>query len=359
MGIRSAEDLTQVLWRCGMPSAGSGKSSPNTSDKSSDAVKEEAERLAALVKPAAQQVLQRRGEPTPYIYLHCAMLKALLAGSEPLLLYSPSSADTLQGIEMAIEKALTAWGAFTRYEASGKSLETGLWWLGSEAAKAVSEPTLADRVEIAVVRRLLNEPGLSFAAIDKAVCREFPGLLTPERELILACLDSYAQEQPATDGISPPGWALRMEDTPSVRRSELEEMRILLERTGRRLEYTVEFVPFGERQLIVWKDGNHQEYLFYLTASTVLSEMIATGWGLAVRKVMVLPGGRARLVEHKLRQDPRLKSTIEGSGGSGWDFLKFRHLRRIAEDENLTREGLGRLLPLDPLGNKDSQLSLL
>jgi hypothetical protein len=75
----------------------------------------------------------------------------------------------------------------------------------------------------------------------------------------------------------------------------------------------------------------------------------------AARRMIVLPGGRARLVEYKLSRDPRLRSALQES----WRLIKFRHLRRLADDLSLVRENLERLLDLDPLANRDPQLPLL
>jgi len=52
---------------------------------------------------------------------------------------------------------------------------------------------------------------------------------------------------------------------------------------------------------------------------------------------------------------PRLRSAIQ----DGWRLIKFRHLRRLADDLNLERGNLDQLLDLDPLAYQDPQMPLL
>ena len=70
---------------------------------------------------------------------------------------------------------------------------------------------------------------------------------------------------------------------------------------------------------------------------------------------IVLPGGRASLVLHKLDRDPRM----EGEILKGWQFLKFRHVRRLAENPTITRESIDELFGLDQLQKADPQIPLL
>ena len=70
---------------------------------------------------------------------------------------------------------------------------------------------------------------------------------------------------------------------------------------------------------------------------------------------MVLPGGRASLVEYKMRRNWLLRKAVE----NGWRFLKFRHVRRMLDDALLTRESLEARLGLDPLGVPGDQIAFL
>jgi hypothetical protein len=55
---------------------------------------------------------------------------------------------------------------------------------------------------------------------------------------------------------------------------------------------------------------------------------------------------------YKLRHDPRLSET-------GWQFLKFRHIRQIADMPGLTPENWEEKLSLDPLTVESAQMRML
>jgi hypothetical protein len=58
---------------------------------------------------------------------------------------------------------------------------------------------------------------------------------------------------------------------------------------------------------------------------------------------------------YKTRRNLRLQSAIKAN----WRYLKFRHLRWLAENETLSRQNLDEQLDLDPLANRDPQMQLL
>jgi hypothetical protein len=187
------------------------------------------------------------------------------------------------------------------------------------------------------------------------MCADFTSLLTPSRELIQEFLSSYGK-------IHPPGsntWQLRPEDTPSTRRADLETMKSLLSRTGSRLGYQVELnEPQGGRSILKWMEpGGQAAGTFFVIASAMLGSVVFSQLAgeFPNRRMIILPGGRARLVKYKLNHDPRLRSALQ----DGWRLIKYRHLRRLADDMSLTRENLENLLDLDPLANQDPQLPLL
>lgn len=72
-------------------------------------------------------------------------------------------------------------------------------------------------------------------------------------------------------------------------------------------------------------------------------------------EAVVIPGGRAALVAEKARRDPLLQAWLEATPR----VIKFRHVRRLAEDTTLDRDNLLERLVLDPPGREDPQLPLL
>jgi hypothetical protein len=64
------------------------------------------------------------------------------------------------------------------------------------------------------------------------------------------------------------------------------------------------------------------------------------------QRCLVVPGGRARLIDLKLQRDPRLASAVYAEG---WQFIKFRHLRRLMAKKDLDRYAFKTVLGLDPI----------
>lgn len=322
MALRREEDQLQVLWRKGLAPASSSAEPADT------------------VRRAAVKLLAARGEPSHFQHLQLAGLnelskRAQLGGN----IADPGELQT--ETRGTFEVGLTFRGSFTRFGASEQSLETGLWWLlDPEAART----PLADRVEIAVVRNLLRQPGHSLEEIDQMLCGIFPGLLTPPRSLADAILNSYGEEK---DG----RWFASASDQPKTRREDLREMRAGVNALGERLGHKVS----GDSP-IEWRDTEGRLVLaFYPIASALLGDTLLKSKTPAERSLVLLPGRRAALALYKIERDPRFKQAVE----DGWRFIKFRHLRRLKENLSLTPESFAELLELDPLTLEQMQTPLL
>jgi hypothetical protein len=96
---------------------------------------------------------------------------------------------------------------------------------------------------------------------------------------------------------------------------------------------------------MVWRQEDGEVlYWFSVIATSAISEVVFdSALPPAVHHVIVLPGGRASLLSFKLRHDLRLTE-----GTEGWHFLKFRHLRQLAERTDLTAGLWASLLDGDP-----------
>jgi hypothetical protein len=380
IALRSEPELAQATWK-------PGESRPAPEETSG--VRE------SVVRAQVTEYLSQRGEPAHYLPVHAAaleglarsnLLSSLVEQAQPAGQPQPSSppaaspADTLHQVEATIEAALTQGGHFARYAGSSRSLETGQWWLDEATVPAseIADP-LADRLEVRLVHYLQEHSEIQLHEIDQALCRDFPALLTPELELVQQCLSSYAElvprepENPAgtdhiTGGLYPSDfepWRLRAAETPQRRRTDLAEMQLLLMQIGKRLGYklvkTDNKGATGERTPVAWQSQSGvTQYAFHLIASGVLGKIILPGqrrrdYAGGQRGVIVLPGSRAGWVEYKLRRDPRLRNAAE----NGWLLVKFRHVRWLAANDNLSRENLEELLAVDPLTNRDQQMQLL
>jgi hypothetical protein len=299
---------------------------------------------AVTAREAALAYLRLRGEPAPFQAVHAAALVGLVERG-----VSPASGEAAQAepysqVQDTLEEALNFRGGFLRFGGSEKSLEVGQWWL--RESRLVEAP-LADRVEIATVRRLQKFPGSSLAEIDREVCAALPGLLTPGLDLVSACLESYGELEGSGEG----RWSLRPADSPVARRSDLLAMRSTLQQLGQRLGFSTP----GEQPLL-WEEPDSQvAYAFFPIASAAFGELVFSNPHPAGSSIIVLPGARASLAVFKLRRDLRLRQAIE----SGWRFLKFRHVRQLAEYPSLARENLAEQLALDPLTESQEQMRLL
>jgi hypothetical protein len=168
----------------------------------------------------------------------------------------------------------------------------------------------------------------------------------------MACLRSYAI--PEAGGAI---WNLREEDRGEARQVDREQILTLLAELGRGLGFQVDGTD-----PIRWSDRSSEErFSFWVDESARLGtamrrqlEQSETRGGPAI-ELIVIPGGRAGLVAEKSRRDPLLQSWLENAPR----VIKFRHVRRLAEDTTLERGNLLERLVLDPPGHEDPQLPLL
>lgn len=227
-----------------------------------------------------------------------------------------------------------------------EALETDLFWL-PELDTADLPPPLADRVEETVRSRLVEDSPWISDDLLLAVYRALSGPLTPEPSLTLLCLRSYGAEEAGV-------WRLREEDDPARRAEELEALRRDLEALGRRLRYRL---ARGRGWDLRWRERGRDVYLFRLSATAALGDIVAGPFPLrGGRACRVLPGGRAELLAEKLRRDPRL---ARAAWGAGWQFVKFRHLRRLIA-ERVDRRTFAVMLGMDPAtGPRGVQIPLM
>jgi hypothetical protein len=348
VALRSGQEQAQINWE-----RREDFSLPEVDDES----------LRALIQKQMLEFLRKRGEPASYLKIYCAAVVGVARSHTAASALVGSPADVLRRVDEAIENVLTHSSQLVRLGASSRTLEVGQWWL-DEATAAQGEIALplADRVEMGVVRFLQSNPRSDLQQIDTAVCKELSGLFTPDLDLVEVCLESYGEQDPPESEL----WRLRPQDNPASRRADLAEIESLLIALGSRLGFLTGLAPaetgLAARPPVLWSDAdNIVLYSFHLTASGVLGRIVfsesmkAGSQPVRIQNLIVLPGGRAGLVEAKLRRDPRLRAAVE----RGWRFLKFRHVRWLAESETLGRENFDESLALDPLANRDPQMQLL
>ncbi len=294
----------------------------------------------SIMIEAVRSFLKQRGEPAPFPLVHAAVWCHLATNHQLAHLWENEDAHPLSVVGEALEQAITDRRYF-QHLGRGAELESGQYWLVN--ADDAATP-LADRVEDLVVDILRSHEGISEAELDQSVCASLPGLLTPDRRLVDACIRSYALQQ-AEGGL----WFLRAEDQPDARQADSEEIGHLLVELGNRLGFSVQ-----QEEAITWLDAQETPvYTFVVMATATIGTSLQT---YADRSIaFAMPGGRAALVTEKARRDYRLRALLE----EGLRVVKFRHVRRLAGEATLTQANLAERIAIDPPGYHDPQLPLL
>ena len=217
-----------------------------------------------------------------------------------------------------------------------------MWWI---AGQRPSEQPISDWIEMDMVRYLQQNPGCSFAEIDRALCAMSRGCVTFLKPGA-ACAELYAElMEPDHKGLR-----LRNQDSPVTRHADLLAATGLLEQIGIQLGMQVE----GELP-VLWKGKDGRlEYAYYPISSSLISRFVFTSPYPPEKCLIVLPGSRSNLVTYKLRENPLLANAV----GHGWRLLKFRHLRALADNPLLNKESWALQLENDPPEYKPAQLDM-
>jgi DNA-directed RNA polymerase subunit M/transcription elongation factor TFIIS len=330
-------------------------------------------KFTRIAREAAVAALKERGQPVNYLSIHAAALAALAEQKAfpgerevktqqvPHPRQEESPAELYSRLQNGLKEVFTFRSGFLRFDGSEVSLEVGNWWLLNEEGAALP---IYDRVEMAIWRRLQERHTCTLEELDHHLCEVFPGLLTPHIDLIQHCLQSYAEQLPG-EGEK---WRLRPQDEAGARRDELVTNQKMLFALAERLGYSAarsggsfRTGPLSDYETVIaWQDPSGKSgYLFHLTSSAAIGRIVLANKPFSraqegFQPVIVLPGSRANLISHKLRNDPRLHKEVKGT----WTFLKFRHLRRLVENTNLDRENLPEQLEMDPLTYSATQIRL-
>ena len=326
-------------------------------------VNELADAICTEAPAAARELIAARGEPLTWDVL-CLPVYQRLATSGLLgqvavakdLSESPRTFCSRQ-----VQDAMTGAEGLI---CLGEALETKetvaprpqQWWLGHPVS---AMPPLGTRLEATVHQLLLSTLILTSDALAEEVYRRFPGDLTPEASFIKACLRSYGWE------ITPDHWQLRPEDQPDHRAAEVVTIRQELCRLGERLGFEVSLRSEPPDALspgllpafdVLWRDDGQPAYAFAIQWTARVHDLLLAKAPVGVLPCLVIPGGRAALVAFKLQRDPRLFNSVTKAG---WQFIKYRHLRRILTEEDLDRHVLKQIFGLDPVIERDgAQMSL-
>ena len=149
---------------------------------------------------------------------------------------------------------------------------------------------------------------------------------------------------------------LRPSDQPSNRRQDLKDIENILSLLGNQLGFEIKkSAPIGNILCLIWQNKGETNYTFYISASGILNKIIAGSDSPLVNPWIILPGSRAELIHYKMENNNPLEDAIQNS----WGLVKYRHIRRIADEGGLTKENLQERLALDPFTSDAPQLTLI
>ncbi len=284
----------------------------------------------------AYSYLTATNQPATYLQLHIASLSQIASKFWLPFLKPQPDPDLIGKMQTELENALTMSENFVHLHGQPNNIESGTWWLAKTGNPEVLP--LYDRAEIELVRFLNSYPGGTFREIHSFVCERLPGLLTPHLSFVRACLESYATPKIENKEY----WVIRPADTTANRRRDVRAILETLVLLGKQLGFQIQ----QQQETILWLDRSEQPlYTFFVLASSIISRFVFQTYSTPpIDYVLVFPGSRSNLLAYKLQNDVRLVRAIQ----SNWHFLKFRHLRAIAERTQLTPELWQNLLDQDP-----------
>jgi hypothetical protein len=330
LALRTEHDALQLLWRRG------------------EHLKNEAnEAKFDDVRDAIYSHLLERGEPASYLHVHAAGLIALVE-THSLKKKNQEFDEALRSTQALLEESLENDPRFVHYS-TGENVDTGMWGIENNndlpqrgAPQSHYYESLSDQVEFAVVSYLQKNPNSIYLEIEDDLYQRFAGLMTPTKAMIYAVLYSYAERQGAA-------WVLRSEDMAAARRSELATITAMLEIVGTRLGYTTS----KEGKNYLWQENGQTIYAFYILASALVGRAIAETPQPPEQTIIVIPGGRAALVEYKAERDPALAARLKN-----YRVVKYRLLRTLVEVPVLTRDTFEEQIASDPLEKSQAQMMM-
>jgi hypothetical protein len=309
-----------------------------------------ATRVQQVAVDAAKGTLQQRAEPAPFPHLHCRIWAAL--AEEGLLRRIMSTEEPLSPLEFVGEQIQTALEGekdrtFVQL-CDGEDGQTCWWWL----VEPPQASPLAERVEQSVCEVLESAAATSTEQLVLQVYQCFPGVLTPDREWVIACLRSYARE------VGSERWTLWEKNEPAQRVRSREMNLHCLQNLGQRLGYEVHLDTLGFD--VQWVSADGDTLAFVLLDSAALSRLLRLSAGDASppeRKIVIVTEARQELIRLRLSRSVWLRKPL---AEQGWQFIRDTDLLHWANQEEIALADLDSFVGLDLLSAQDrTQLPLM
>jgi hypothetical protein len=316
----------QAIWRRSHAATAAGESALS-GEALSNAIRQTALR-------GALKVLRARGEPLAYSWVHHGAL-AELARENLLRDASKQSYRTNDNAFQFLHHEIDA-GLKLGYihELDHWQSKTRVLWLARQTHEM--QAPLSTRVERQVREELRAAAHLTREALQDRILEEFPGLLTPERELVEIAARAYADWSESE-------WVWRARDEGEI----LSHARTQAAQLGARMGYEVveDAAPFemiwrvekiipGSATGAVSQERFYEDaYAFIFRARADLQDLIALR-AAPLHGLVVLPETQVELTLHVLWRDPRWEKQLERAG---WEFLRVRWLELLLNQPDATR----------------------
>ena len=301
----------------------------------------------AVKQQASQRLVQyliERGEPSTFRELFTVYCTTPVIHSAIFHALQGESSDYYSNILTTLQKEL---GDTRRYKKIGGSSVSSSRWMLQDTSKL--QESLDDRIERFIVDSVHQNTSLDFHNIYLELCKQFPGLLTPDRVYCKDCLESYASRTNLQTML----YVRDADEDPSKRKQELGNINDLIEQIGVNLGMTVQ-----KKDGLSWIDKNgNTRYHFYCDINACFSQsMKSHSFEKDGTPVIVFPASRSRLICLKMRRNSYLQESLD----EHWYLVKFRHIRKIARQEQFTLQAWQDILNIDPpLWDPPAQLKFI
>lgn len=293
--------------------------------------------LQSIARKAIRDTLMELGEPCEYLRLYTAAITTLSqAGGFSIDIHDFSSEKSSE-IQGMIARLFSDRDFLRRHESTSQELDSGKWGLVNTEG---SQPPLADRVEIELVKLLQKVKTLRSAEINRQINPLFCGFTTPSSDLMEYCLTSYANWDPARQQ-----WELKESESIAKRREDIAGAIKKISTLGKKLGFTCS----GEAPL-TWQNDNGVQYQFYFSGGALFSKYASLPGAENVQSVFVFPGSRSALLKFKLMRDPQLRELT----AHNWHFLKLRALNALTARSDLSATNWSMLLDGDPINLEET-----
>ena len=289
---------------------------------------------AEFYRAALDEVIKQKGEPIDYeeVMYICRVAHALDEELPQNLLELDE--DLLDKQLTQIKNVLQDTNFLITYK-NQHVPQGNQWW----PVKPLNlEIALSDRVENSILDLLQKKMTISLEELNQEICSKYCGICTPPLELTQVCLDSYAEPLPDQNEI----FRLCSQDEISNRAEEISKTINTLKFLAVKFGYRTE----GEIPL-TWQDKEGRIIQkFFIIGNGIFSPLLDQAEKeLIPKSIVIIPASRSRLILYKLRNNAFWQSQID----LGWRFLKMRHLRKIAQHEEISPTLWEDLINEDPL----------